>query len=439
MTRTIIFLMIWLFSSQVFAQEINRVRLDSLLNRIDDNERSMGSLSLSIDGREVYTRAFGYADVENKKRADQNTKYRIGSVSKIFTSVIIIQLIEEGRISLGTTIGRFFPDLQNADRITTEHLLKHRSGLRNFTNAPDYQQYFEQPISREQLVQKFIKYGNSFEPGSRFDYSNTNYVLLSMMAEAIEGVPYPEILRKRIVDRLGLQNTYYGSKINTAKNEAKSYDRANSWLPATETHLSIPLGAGGIVSTPEDLNLFMHALFSGKLISQESLGKMITMTEGYGLGLMQFPFYEKNAYGHTGGIDGFHSITAWLPDDKVSVSITVNGASMPTNDITLGVLSILFNKDYQLPELTKAIQLPEEELAKLPGLYATPQLPVKITITKNKGSLFAQATGQPMFPLEAFGKNKFRYEQARIVIEFYPEKNSLVILQDGSRHELTRE
>lgn len=439
MTRTIIFLMASLLCIQGFAQDFNRARIDSLMDLIDANEKSMGSLSLFMDGQEIYSRAFGYADVENKRKADLNTKYRIGSASKMFTAVIMLQLMEEGRISLGTTIGKFFPELFNAEKITMEHLLRHRSGLRNFTVTPDYQQYLEKPMSREQLLKIFIKNGNSFEPGSRFDYSNTNYVLLSMVAEVIEGVPYADILKKRIVDPLELHNTYYGSKINTGNNEAKSYNRANTWLPATETHTSIPLGAGGIVSTPKDLNIFLNALFGGKLISPGSLGKMTAMTEGYGLGLIQFPFYEKNAYGHTGGIDGFSSITAWLPDDKVAISVTVNGAAMPTNDITLDVLSILFNKEYQLPNFVKAVQLSEEELLKFPGVYASPQFPLKITVTKKEGSLYAQATGQPMFPLEAFDKNKFRYEQARLIIEFYPERNSLVILQGGGKYELTKE
>jgi D-alanyl-D-alanine carboxypeptidase len=427
------------FTTILSAQNFEKAKMDSLFNLIDANEKSMGSLSIFHDGKEVYQFSIGYANVEKKQKANALTKYRVGSVSKIFTSAIILQMVEEGKLNLETKLDRFFPEIPNAGKITIEQLLRHRTGLFNFTNAPEYLEWMEQPKSKEALLELFVKNGSIFEPGDKFDYSNTNYVLLSFIAETIDGKSFTEILKQRIVVPLALTNTNYGGKIDPARNEAKSYTRANEWVPATETDMSIPTGAGAIVSTPTDLNLFLIALFSGKVISDKLLATMKEMKDGYGLGLIQFPFFEKKAFGHTGGIDGFQSNASWFPDEKVTVSMIINGTSMPMNDILIGVLSIYFGRDYKLPEFTPAILLTAEELAAFTGTYSSEGFPLKITITQQGAALFGQGTGQPIFPLEAFEKNKFRFDQANLVIEFYPEENKLIILQGGGRFELTKE
>jgi D-alanyl-D-alanine carboxypeptidase len=427
------------FTTILSAQNFEKAKMDSLFNLIDANEKSMGSLSIFHDGKEVYQFSIGYANVEKKQKANALTKYRVGSVSKIFTSAIILQMVEEGKLNLETKLDRFFPEIPNAGKITIEQLLRHRTGLFNFTNAPEYLEWMEQPKSKEALLELFVKNGSIFEPGDKFDYSNTNYVLLSFIAETIDGKSFTEILKQRIVVPLALTNTNYGGKIDPARNEAKSYTRANEWVPATETDMSIPTGAGAIVSTPTDLNLFLIALFSGKVISDKLLATMKEMKDGYGLGLIQFPFFEKKAFGHTGGIDGFQSNASWFPDEKVTVSMIINGTSMPMNDILIGVLSIYFGRDYKLPEFTPAILLTADELAAFTGTYSSEGFPLKITITQQGAALFGQGTGQPIFPLEAFEKNKFRFDQANLVIEFYPEENKLIILQGGGRFELTKE
>lgn len=428
-----------LLSSMLYAQSFNQAKMDSLFKLIDVNEKSMGSISIFHDDKEVYQYSMGFADVDKKLKANSMTKYRVGSVSKVFTSAIILQMVEEGKLNLGTTLDRFFPEIPNSKSITIEQLLRHRTGLFNFTNAPEYQEWMEQPKSKEALLELFVKNGTTFKPGEQFEYSNTNYVLLSFIAETIDGKSFAEVLKSRIVIPHGLMNTYYGGKIDPARNEAKSYTRANTWVASTETDMSIPTGAGAIVSTPSDLNQFLIALFSGKVISNGSLGKMKEMKDGYGFGLIQFPFFEKKAFGHTGGIDGFQSTASFFPDEKVAVSMTINGASMPSNDILIGALSIYFGREYKLPEFTPAIQVTAEELSAFTGTYSSEGFPLKISITQQGAALFGQATGQPMFPLEAFEKNKFRFDPAKLVIEFYPEENKLLLLQGGGRFELTRE
>lgn len=194
--------------------------------------------------------------------------------------------------------------------------------------------------------------------------------------------------------------------------------------------MSIPGGAGSIVSTPNDLTKFIEALFALKLVSKNSLTQMKTITDGYGMGMFQIPFYTKKAYGHNGGIDGFASNLCYFPEDSLTVAYCTNGQVYPSNDILIGVLSICFNKEYLIP-IFNTISLKTEDLDKYCGIYSSKQIPLKITITKDNVTLLAQATGQSSFPLESTEKDKFKFEQAGVEIEFNTDKNELTLKQGG--------
>ena len=350
---------------------------------------------------------------------------------------MIMQLVQEKKLTLDTKLSFYYPEIPNAAEINIEHLLRHRSGLFNFTSSPDYMQYMEIPKTPQELINIFIENGVVFQPDEKYEYSNTNYVLLSFILEKIEGKPFQKSLEGRITKPLQLQHTYYGGKINPENNEAFSYRKNDSWLIARETDMSIPMGAGSIVSTPTDLNVFFNALFNGELIDEKSLEQMKNVDRGYGLGLIQIPFYEQRAYGHNGGIDGFQSNAAFFPGSNVAIAYTTNGVGMSMNDILIGALSIYFGRDYDFPEFQPAIVLESEDLDKYLGIYSSQQLPLKLTITKDNHQLRGQATGQSSFPLEAFKADNFRFTPAGIVIEFLPEKSQLILKQGGGEFEFS--
>lgn len=425
--------------SSLQSQSFNKQKMDSLFSLIESNNKGMGSVSVFQDGKEVYQRSIGYADVENKIKSNENTRYRIGSISKTFTATIIMQLVDEKKLSLGTKLSTFFPEIPNAAKITIEQMLRHHSGINNFTEDEKYRDWMEKPQTHEEMLKKIVKLGSGFEPGTKALYSNSNYVLLSYIAEKIEGKGFPEILNSRIVIPCRLQNTGYGGKIDTKKNEAKSYRKPKEWVPASETDMSIPAGAGAIASTPTDLNRFLLALFSGKLVSDSSLQNMEKIVDGFGIGIIKFPFYDKKTFGHTGGIDGFQAIAGYFPDDKVLVSYISNGVVMSRNDITIGILSIYFGNDYKLPEFKQPIVLKPEDLDLFPGIYSTPKLPMKLTVTKIENQLSAQATNQPSFLLEAIEKDKFVFEEGGIEIQFIPQDQKLILKQGGGVYEMKKE
>ena len=437
MKKIAITLALFLLIFGINAQTFDKAKMDSLFKRIESNEKGMGSISIFKNNNEIYQNSFGFADIENKIRSSKKTKYRIGSVSKTFTATIIMQLIDEKKLSLYTKLADFYPEVPNAKKITIEQLLRHRSGLYNFTNSKDYQNWMEKPHSKSEVLKIFIENGIVFKPNEKAEYSNTNYVLLSYIAEKIEHKEYSEILKKRIIDPCRLKNTYYGGKINTAENEALSYTKIYSWNLSTETDMSVPVGAGGIVSNSTDLNIFYNHLFNVKLVSDNSLNEMKKIVDGYGIGM--FPLFDKKGFGHTGGIDGFQSKVTYFPEDSVFIAYTSNGVAMPMNEIQLGALNIYYGKEYILPEFKLGMKLKSEDLDQYLGVYSSSSNPLKITISKDSTVLIAQATGQPSFPLEAYELHKFKFDQAMLKFEFVPKENKMILKQGGGEFELIRD
>jgi D-alanyl-D-alanine carboxypeptidase len=425
--------------------QVNTARLDSLLNQLQSKDKAMGSVSISRKGELLYSKAFGFSRMEAsiiKYPSDTATKYRIGSISKMFTMVMIMQLIEEKKLKLSTPLSQFYPKVPNAKEITIKQLLNHHSGLHNFTSDESYASWMNLPKTKEEMLELIYSQKPDFKPGEKGDYSNTNFVLLGFIIEKLTQSTYAAQLEKRITSPLGLKNTYYGSKINTAKNEAQSYSWTGKWTEQSQTDMSIPHGAGAIVSTPADLNKFIYALFQNKLISKASVKEVTDLTDSYGLGIFRVPFYDRFAYGHNGGIDGFVSSLAYFPDDSTALSVTFNGMNHSMNDILIGVLSIYYNKPYVIPSF-ESVTLDPEKLSAYEGVYAAPGFPLKITIKKDGSVLTAQATGQSAFPLEATDELSFSFAAAGIRIVFIKEADGKInrfnFSQGGARYVFSKE
>lgn len=423
----------FLFSAALIGQDLNLAKLDSLFAAIEGKDRGMGSIAISKEGELVYQRALGYQDVEQGQQATVQTKYGIGSISKVFTAVLALKLIEEGKLSLDTKLSRYFDSLPNASQITVEQLLRHRSGLHNFTDDEDYTETMEASKSREALLATFSDKGTNFPPGEKMSYSNTGFIVLSFLLEEASGQTSADLLREYIVRPCGLERTYLPENaIGGQEGEAYSYTKTNAgWSQATRTHPSIPVGAGAIVSTPSDLTRFLYCLFSGQLTSSVHLQEMTRMVDGYGLGLVQFPFKSKYAYGHTGGIDGFSSMAAYFPEENLSIAYVSNGTAFPVNDIMIGALSITFGEAYEIPAFMPAVEVAVSQLKVYEGTYGAAGFPLSIRIFVQDGVLKAQATCQPAFALEAFEKHQFRFEPAGVEIEFVPDQEKLMLKQGG--------
>lgn len=439
MKRTLFtMVLIGILFQTIFSQTFNSAKLDSFFNSLDENNKVMGSVAISKDGNIIYTKTIGFSDFENKIKADDNTKYKIGSIAKTYTAVLVLKAVEEKKLELTQTIENYFPTIKYARVITIENMLNHRSGIYNYTDEKDFLSWYSEPKTEEEMIEIISKGGSDFEPGSKFRYSNSNYLLLSLILEKVYKKSYAELLKKYIIQPLGLKNTYCGWKINTSQNECKSYRFDETWIPEPEADISIVLGAGGIVATTSDLVTFADALFAGKLLKPESLEMMKTIKDLYGFGLVQMPFNDKVGYGHTGRIDGFNSVFSHFSNENISYALITNGLNFNFTNVSDAVLSTIFNKPFDMPG-SSPYEVNPEDLDKYLGVYSTPSIPIKLTITKNEGKLIAQGTCQPSFELAATGKNKFKFDMAGIVIEFNPTEETMLVKQVGMEMLLKKE
>ena len=436
--KTLTTIIFGLLVQTTFSQTFDKVKLDNYFEQLEKSNKFMGSVALFENGQIVYTKAVGYADIDSKSKPNENTKYRIGSISKSFTSVLIMKAIEDKKITLDTKLKKYFPTIKNADKITISNLLNHRSGIHNFTDDSTYLEWNTQKKSESEMVKIIEISGSDFEPDSKAEYSNSNFVLLSYILQKEYKKTYSELLTEKIIKPIGLKNTFVGEKINLKNNECNSYKYFTNWEKQTETDMTVPMGAGAVVSTPSDLTKFAFALFNGKIISTKSLELMKTLKDHYGYGLFQIPFGDKKSYGHTGGIDGFSSVYGYFPNEKIGFAMTSNGSNYNTNNISIVLLSAIFNKSYEIPNF-KGIELASEDLDKYLGTYSSKELPVKIAITKNEKTILAQATGQSAFELEATEKDKFKFDQAGIKLEFNPTEKTMIMKQGGRQFTMTKE
>jgi len=266
MIKTLLTTALFLTLGQIgFSQIPDKVKLDNYFNALEQNNKFMGSVAVSKNGEIIYTKSIGLADVENNVKATKNTKYRIGSISKSFTAVLVLKAVEDEMLDLNQAIDKWFPTITNAKNITVRHLLNHRSGIHNFTNNKDYLTWNTQPKTEKEMIEIITKGGSDFKPDTKAEYSNSNFVLLSYILEKTFEKSYSDLVQKHFVKPIGLTNTYVFGKIDPNNNECKSYSFSGIWEVEAETDYTIPLGAGAIISTPGDLTKFADALFGGKL------------------------------------------------------------------------------------------------------------------------------------------------------------------------------
>lgn len=412
-------------------------RMDSLLTYLNKNNKFMGSVSLREGNNIVFSKAYGFANVENKIEATNATKYKIGSITKIFTATMIMQLIEEKKLRLESKLNQFFPKVKNADKISIYDLLHHRTGIKDYINQDSLSvEDFASDNIKDVIYNKINNYESIFEPGTQFLYSNSNYYLLGGIIEKLTKESYTSNVDNRIVKKLGLKNTYYpNGKIDSSIKESYSYTfKESSWEKSAEWGNNVAFAAGEIISTPDDLTEFMFALFNGKLVKNTSLEDMKDLKDGYGIALMQFPFGERKFYGHTGGIENFRAVVGYYPTDNLGVSLIVNGDNSNSNDIMIGILSIYYKIPFPFPNFDK---IDETVLQKYVGTYASTDIPIKITISVKEGELIAQATGQPTFTLTPNSDTEFVFQTAGIEMVF--DKNKFTLKQGGQKFNYTRE
>lgn len=406
---------------------INIAKIDALLNYISQNKQGIGSITIFQNGKEIYQKSFGQDQLQNVKW-DKNTGYQIGSISKLVTAVMLMQLEEKGKLKLGEKLSKYYPDVPNANKITLENLMNHTSGLGDYAGP----WLFGKTVGDKAILDTIKKQGVEFQPGERERYSNSGYYLLSRILEKVAKKPYNVLLKENITSKANMKNTF--SVLDDQKNIFKSYENTTGkWIEVEDFDFRNCIGLGDITSTTYDMNLFINALFDYKFVKKETLDKMVPKSgKPFGLGVMTVPFYNQISYGHGGDTAGTHSLVSYSPTEKYSISTIINGEKLAHREVFLGIINLVYDQEYEYPKFTELKKIPEKELQKYEGTYYSKDLKVDLKIFIKDENLFAQLADQPSFPLEYSEGDKFKNDNIGVEIAFAPEKKQLNLIQNGN-------
>lgn len=420
-----------LISLSIFAQQKTRFdKIDSLLVYLNQNNKFMGQICIRESGNIVFDKGYGYSNKEDKVYADVRTQYKIGNISKTFTSILISRLIMDKKLKLDTKLAKFYPKIPNANKVTIHDLLHHRSGIATFTDKENLLNTDEKIAFLEQSIAVF-------EPNLKLSFSNADYFLLACIVETISKKEYGLALEDGIINNINLQNTKQASEIEDTLNDTFSYTYKNkSWLKTKQIDVLQQQGYGNILSSSADLTLLFEALFSGKLLHKPALDEMVKLEQSYGKGLMTFPFGERKFYGHSGDVESFKSVVGYYPAEKTGIALLTNGDNYNQNDIMLGILSIYYKMPYQFPNLT-TFEVKSDVLKKYEGVYVSKDNAFKMTIKVINNELQAIATGQSAFMLNAISANEFIFDKAGIKLTF--TGNTMLLNQGQGKYEFVKE
>ena len=300
-----------------------------------------GAVARIDDEGTVVTTSAGIADRGTERALAATDRFRIGSVTKIFSAVVLLQLVDEKKLKLDTPVNRYLPGLLPDDRITVRHVLGHRSGLYDYTNdmfartVPGFEAVRSKVFTYRQLVDRSLRKPRTTAPGGPYSYSNTNFVVAGMLIEKLTGNPVGTEYQQRIVVPLGLKDTFYvhpGKKIpgRYARGYLTPDTSGAALVDATEQTASWAQSAGALISSTRDLNVFLTALMEGRLMSGTQLTQMRKWVpagtgQAYGLGLRRRDLScGVSVYGHTGAVQGYYTYAFASKDGKRSLAAFVN-------------------------------------------------------------------------------------------------------------------
>ncbi|MEV6239915.1 serine hydrolase domain-containing protein [Lentzea sp. NPDC051838] len=322
-------------------QGVDRKVVQQALDQITQGGGGLGVQARVTDGRQRFTARSGKAELDSNQPVPENGRFRVGSITKTFVSTVLLQLAGEGKVDLDAPVVRYLPGLIDS-RITVRQVLQHTSGLYNYTNdlplSPDeFEKIRYKHWEPAEMVAMSTSKPLDFEPGTQWNYSNTNYVVAGLLVEKITGKPYERSVEQRILKPLRLNDTSVpGDNPNINGPHAHGYwTVAGKPSDITRMNPSVAWAAGEIVSTTRDLDTFVTALAAGKLLKpaqQQEISKTTAASPQYGLGLFvqTLPCGTK-VWGHSGGIPGYSSQMLTTPDTKTRLELSATSAPVAGN------------------------------------------------------------------------------------------------------------
>jgi CubicO group peptidase (beta-lactamase class C family) len=343
--------------SQISDSTISN-KINTLIQLLYSREQFNGSILVSRNEKVVYEKAYGKADIKNDIEFSLSTPCYLASVSKQFTAIGILILVQKKLITLDDYINKYFPDFPNGDSITIKQLLNHTSGIVNYEELG-----IDRPgLTNQDVYNSLVQHKTlQFHPGEKYDYSNSGYVLSAMIIEQVSKMSFVEFMKKYVFEPLQMTNTFiYDKSAQNQKPVTKAYGKFGDESDA----ISNTTGDGGICSTVADLFEWDKALYTNKLVSQELLGQAFapaTLNNGtkslYGLGWMIKDDSSNKIVYHTGGSGGYRTYIERNLDNHNAIIILTNIENSPRRELSQAIENILDNKSYSLPKIPVATKM----------------------------------------------------------------------------------
>ncbi len=429
-----------LFAANAVAQD-PLPRMQQVIQSYVTDKSFMGSILVAKDGKLLINQGYGDADLEWNVPNTPDTKFRLGSLTKQFTAASILLLEERGKLKVEDPVSKYLPDAPAAwEKITIYNLLTHTSGIPNFTSFPDYRTTEWKDTTPAELVARFRDKPLEFEPGTKFNYSNSGYILLGYLLEKISGQSYGDFLQQNIFTPLGMADSGIDTNAAILPKRAQGYSPSPKGIQHTGyISMTIPFSAGAIYSTTGDLLKWEQGLFGGKVINETSLKKMTTpFKESYAFGLFIGENGGHKQISHGGGIEGFNTSLNYYPDDKLTVVVLANLNGDP-GAIAANLGKLALGQSVILASERKEVSVSPTVLADYAGKYQlTPTLDNVITV--EDGHLMTKLGDQPKLQLYAESDSKFFLKVVDAEVEFFRDPTThavthLILYQGGGSHE----
>ncbi len=398
--------------------------VDSLFERLIKPEGPGASVLIARNGKILFEKGYGLADIEHHRAMTPLTKFRVGSITKQFTASAILKLQEQGKLKVEDKLSKYFPDYPRGGEVTLRHLLTHTSGIHSYTDKPGFSDSVTKPVTADALVKSFQTDPFDFEPGAKWSYCNSGFFLLGCIVEKASGQSYEEFLQKSFFAPLGMRDTGVHHSDSALTNVALGYDggpkRAPNW------DMSWAGGAGALYSTVEDLYRWNEAVFQGKVLTPGSLEaafKPVKTTqdkennpgEGYGYGWAINRFRGASEISHGGGLNGFTSFLLRLPAKDFTVAVLANGApgfspgaaAHDAVELCLGL---------ELEPRPKSVTVPPSALELIAGRY---DYGMGVLVVEREGEhLFARLGLQPRFEIFPKSQTEFFWKVVDAQVDF---------------------
>ncbi|PTT38058.1 hypothetical protein DBR28_09065 [Chryseobacterium sp. HMWF028] len=409
-----------------FNQEKKKQEIDSIIKAFEGINKFNGTALIHYQNKNIFERSYGWQNAEKKIPNQDKSIYQIASLTKSFTSLVIVKLSEEGKLSFKDPISKFIADYPRGNEITIEHLLTHTSGIYEVLRNKEYFSLLHtgKTITKNKELSFFKNEPLDFEPGTQFSYTNSGYILLGLIIEKITGLSYEDAVRKIILNPLKMTHTgfNYMALKSPYKTVPYSYISKTKQEKTKVWNSTLTGPAGQIYSTTEDLYNYYTGLRDYKIVSKEAFKKATTSyLSGYGYGWFIDDLYGKKLINHGGNIEGSTSYFAMLPEDDLCIILLNNITSKKLEKAGNTILAALLGQPYTLPQPKKETTLNADVLKKYVGDYELSD-DSTIHILYENGQLFIQNNKDPKVRILAEKEDVFFLQDDDTEISFIFKK-----------------